>query len=99
MNEFIALLHSVLVASWHVLVEAAPWMLMGFVVAGLFRAFLPGDMIAKQYGGRRDKGYPEGLCAWRSGAFVQLRCFACSGRVEETGRGEGACRFVPYFNA
>ncbi len=56
MNEFIALLHSVLVASWHVLVEAAPWMLMGFVVAGLFRAFLPGDMIAKHMGGGGIKG-------------------------------------------
>ncbi|HCD36471.1 MAG TPA: permease [Chlorobium sp.] len=56
MNEFIAILISVFVASWHVLVEAAPWMLLGFVVAGLFRALLPGDMIAKHMGGRGIKG-------------------------------------------
>ncbi len=31
-------------------------MLLGFVVAGLFRALLPGDMIAKHMGGRGIKG-------------------------------------------
>lgn len=52
MNESVSVLMNVLGASWAVLVEAAPWMLMGFAVAGLFRAFLPGDLVSKHMGGK-----------------------------------------------
>ncbi len=41
----------VLLASWGVLLESAPYVLLGFFVAGLFKAFLPSDFITKHLGG------------------------------------------------
>ncbi len=41
----------VLTASWDVLLESAPYVLLGFFVAGLFKAFIPADFIAKHLGG------------------------------------------------
>lgn len=41
----------IIAASWSVLLDAAPWVLFGFFVAGLVKAFLPADFIAKHLGG------------------------------------------------
>ncbi len=52
MNDMVTIVFDVLEASWDVLLESAFWVLLGFFVAGLFRAFLPGDFIAKHMGGK-----------------------------------------------
>ncbi len=46
-HSFIA----VLLASWKVLMESAPFVLLGFFVAGLLKAFLPDDFVARHLGG------------------------------------------------
>ncbi|MGE4506058.1 MAG: SO_0444 family Cu/Zn efflux transporter [Desulfovibrionaceae bacterium] len=50
------LLSSVLLACWEVLLESAPWMLLGFLVAGLLKAFIPGDVVHRHLGGRGFSG-------------------------------------------
>ena len=42
---------AVLLASWNVLLESAPFVLLGFFVAGLLKAFLPDDFVARHLGG------------------------------------------------
>lgn len=42
---------NVVVESWNVLVEAGPYVLFGFFVAGLLKAFVPDSFMAKHLGG------------------------------------------------
>jgi hypothetical protein len=42
----------VLIESWRVLVEAAPYVLFGFFVAGLLKGFVPDSFMARHLGGR-----------------------------------------------
>ncbi|WP_202593877.1 SO_0444 family Cu/Zn efflux transporter [Desulfohalovibrio reitneri] len=44
------LLFEIFRQSWLVLVESAPWMLLGFLAAGLLHAFLPADFAARRLG-------------------------------------------------
>ena len=43
---------NVLVESWNVLVEAAPYVLFGFFVAGLLKGFVPDSFMARHLGGK-----------------------------------------------
>ena len=52
MNTIIDALISVLLASWNVLLESAPFVLLGFFVAGILKAFLPDDFVARHLGGK-----------------------------------------------
>lgn len=47
---------AIVMASWHVLVASAPYMLLGFFVAGLLKAFLPDTLVARHLGGRSFMG-------------------------------------------
>ncbi len=47
----IDILTNVLLESWHVLVEAGPYVLFGFFVAGLLKAFVPDSFMANHLGG------------------------------------------------
>ena len=40
----------ILLASWQLLVEAAPFVLFGFLAAGLLKAFVPEDFVARHLG-------------------------------------------------
>lgn len=51
MSDLFNALYKVLLASWGVLLESAPYVLLGFFVAGLFKAFLPGDFVTRHLGG------------------------------------------------
>ncbi len=44
------LLESILLESWNVLCLSAPYMLLGFFIAGLLKAFIPDDFIVKHLG-------------------------------------------------
>ncbi|MUM76853.1 SO_0444 family Cu/Zn efflux transporter [Pseudodesulfovibrio sp. F-1] len=46
------MLVEIVVASWHVLEESAPYVLLGFFVAGLLKAFVPDAFMARHLGGR-----------------------------------------------
>lgn len=41
-----------LLACWDILVDSSVWMLMGFFMAGLLRAFVPEDLVARHLGGK-----------------------------------------------
>ncbi|SKA88246.1 hypothetical protein SAMN02745704_02094 [Paucidesulfovibrio gracilis DSM 16080] len=47
------LIVAILAASWDVFLESAPYMLFGFLAAGMLKAFLPGDLVARHLGGSR----------------------------------------------
>jgi len=47
----IDVLLKIILESWHVLVEASPYVLFGFFVAGLLKAFVPDAFLAKHLGG------------------------------------------------
>ena len=47
MNLVVEILHE----TWSVVAEAAPWLFVGFLCAGLLKAFVPGRLIARQLGG------------------------------------------------
>lgn len=44
------IVYEVLGESWHVMVEASPYVLLGFFVAGLLKAFVPDSFMAKHLG-------------------------------------------------
>jgi len=52
MNELLIVVSKVLLASWSVLLESAPFVLLGFFIAGLLKAFVPDNFIATHLGGR-----------------------------------------------
>ena len=41
-----------LLESWNVLCEAAPFMLFGFLVAGMLKAFVPDSLLTRHLGGK-----------------------------------------------
>lgn len=41
-----------MLALWHLLVDAGVWLLVGFVIAGLFSVLVPASLVRKQLGGR-----------------------------------------------
>lgn len=43
-------LYAIFAASWHILLDAAPFMLFGFFIAGLMRAFVPSSLVARHFG-------------------------------------------------
>lgn len=40
----------ILLACWHILLEAAPYVLIGFFAAGLLKALIPDDIVARHLG-------------------------------------------------
>jgi len=50
MKVILDTLHSVLQSSWSMLLESAPFVLLGFFIAGLLRAFLPENFVAEHLG-------------------------------------------------
>jgi hypothetical protein len=65
------MIYEILIQSWIVLLESAPYMLLGFFAAGLIKAFLPDDFITRHLGaGKRGAvvkaaivGAPIPLCS------------------------------------
>jgi len=65
------LLEQILAESWNVLCLSAPYMLFGFFVAGLLKAFIPDDFVARHLGQENGKsllkaalfGVPIPLCS------------------------------------
>ncbi|TYT74277.1 permease [Desulfobotulus mexicanus] len=51
MEEEMDWMGEVIMASWNVLVASAPYMLLGFFVAGLLKAFLPDSLVSRHLGG------------------------------------------------
>lgn len=51
MTEALSVVFHILWASWSVLLDAAPWVLFGFLVAGLVKAFVPEELVQAHLGG------------------------------------------------
>lgn len=66
-----AMLADIIGGFWYFLEEAAPWLLLGFLFAGLLKAFIPSDVILRYIGGGNVKsiltatlvGIPLPLCS------------------------------------
>ncbi|UZJ42788.1 SO_0444 family Cu/Zn efflux transporter [Prosthecochloris sp. SCSIO W1101] len=83
-------IYEIVLASWGVLLESAPYVLLGFFVAGLFKAFLPHDFITKHLGG---KGASSIVKASALGVPVPLcSCgvLPAAAGLKEQGAGKGA---------
>jgi uncharacterized protein len=52
MNDSISIAYNVLLASWKVLLDSAPFVLLGFFMSGLLKAYLPDNFVAKHLSGR-----------------------------------------------
>jgi uncharacterized membrane protein YraQ (UPF0718 family) len=52
MSELLDAVRRVLEASWHMLLDMSPWLLLGFLVAGALKVLLPETWIARRLGGR-----------------------------------------------
>ncbi|NTU94070.1 MAG: SO_0444 family Cu/Zn efflux transporter [Chlorobiaceae bacterium] len=71
MQNAVNMFSTILEASWAVLLDAAPFVLLGFLVAGLLKAFMPDDFVASHLGGNGFKsilkasaiGVPIPLCS------------------------------------
>lgn len=71
MNEFASVLVSVLLRTWEFTEEAAPWLLLGFLFAGILKAFVPSELLLKYLGTGRLRsifiatfvGIPLPLCS------------------------------------
>ena len=90
MSTFFSIVYEVLSASWEVLLESSPYVLLGFFVAGLFKAFLPRDFITKHLGGN---GIPGIFKASALGVPVPLcSCgvLPAAAGLKEQGAGKGA---------
>jgi len=67
----VAFLSGIIEQSWWVLTEAAPWVLFGFLAAGVLRAFVHDDSVARHLGGNDTRsvikasliGIPLPLCS------------------------------------
>ena len=90
MNAVIDVSYEVILASWDVLLESAPYVILGFFVAGLFKALLPRDFIAKHLGGN---GISSVVKASALGVPVPLcSCgvLPAAAGLKEQGAGKGA---------
>jgi hypothetical protein len=71
MPEIMTVVSKILGASWALLLDSSPFMLLGFFVAGLLKAFMPDDFVASHLGGNGIKsifkasaiGIPIPLCS------------------------------------
>ena len=50
MTNTIDIFIQILDSAWHVLLDSSPFIIFGFIVAGLLKAFLPDDMVGKHLG-------------------------------------------------
>lgn len=74
------ILVKVILESWHVLVEAGPYVLFGFFVAGLLKGFVPDAFMARHLGGKS-------LWAIVKAAFIGVPLPLCSCGVLPTALG------------
>ncbi len=71
MSEAVTIVVRIFEASWALLLDSSPFMLAGFLVAGLLKAFMPDDFVASHLGGNGLKsifkasaiGIPIPLCS------------------------------------
>jgi uncharacterized protein len=90
MKQLIYLSTEVLQSAWEVLLDSSPYVIFGFLVAGLLKAFLPDNLVAKHLG----KGKTAGIF---KSALVGIPLPLCSCGVlpaaaglKEQGAGKGA---------
>ncbi|NTV03202.1 MAG: SO_0444 family Cu/Zn efflux transporter [Chlorobiaceae bacterium] len=90
MQDAVNLIAHILEASWAVLLDAAPFVLLGFFVAGLLKAFMPDDFIATHLGGN---GFGSILKASAIGVPIPLcSCgvLPAAAGLKKQGAGKGA---------
>lgn len=71
MQDAVTMVYNIILASWGVLLDAAPFVLLGFFVAGMLKAFMPDDFVSRHLGGNGMKsiikaaaiGVPIPLCS------------------------------------
>ena len=90
MQDVLTRIPQILDASWAVLLETAPFVLLGFFVAGLLKAFMPDDFVATHLGGN---GFGSILKASAIGVPIPLcSCgvLPAAAGLKKQGAGKGA---------
>jgi uncharacterized membrane protein YraQ (UPF0718 family) len=90
MELFFGEVYKVILAVWGILLESSPYVLLGFFVAGLLKAFLPKDFVSTHLGGNGLKsiikasamGVPIPLCS--------CGVIPAAAGLKEQGAGKGA---------
>ncbi|NTW82335.1 MAG: SO_0444 family Cu/Zn efflux transporter [Chlorobiaceae bacterium] len=90
MPDVFNIFYSVILASWNVLLDSAPFVLLGFFMSGLLKAFLPDDFVSRHLSGR-------GVGSILKGALLGVPIPLCSCGVlpaaaglKKQGAGKGA---------
>ena len=82
--------YKVIIAIWGILLESSPYVILGFFVAGLLKAFLPKDFISTHLGGN---GFKSIIKASAMGVPIPLcSCgvIPAAAGLKEQGAGKGA---------
>ena len=90
MNDYVNAIYEVILASWDVLLESAPYVLLGFFVAGLFKALLPRDFITKHLGGNRMSNIVKASALGVPVPLCSCGVLPAAAGLKEQGAGKGA---------
>ena len=83
-------IYEIVLASWGILLESAPYVLLGFFVAGLFKAFLPHDFVTKHLGGRGVSGIVKASALGVPVPLCSCGVLPAAAGLKEQGAGKGA---------
>ena len=89
MEVIVDLIIRVLYSSWGVLLESAPFILLGFFVAGLFKAFLPADFITRHLGGNGIPGIVKASALGIPVPLCSCGVLPAAAGLKEQGAGKG----------
>ncbi|MDY6824052.1 MAG: SO_0444 family Cu/Zn efflux transporter [Thermodesulfobacteriota bacterium] len=78
-----------IIESWHILSDAAPFMLFGLFVAGLLKAFLPDDLVARHLGGGNVAGVMKASALGVPIPLCSCSVLPAAAGLREQGAGKG----------
>ena len=90
---------AILTAMWDILRDAAPFMIFGFAIAGLMRAFVPADLVARHLGRGGARSVIKAAVLGAPPAAVQLQRAPGRCRTQRTGRKQRSGRLLSHRHA
>lgn len=90
MELFLGEVYKVILAVWGILLESSPYVLLGFFVAGLLKAFLPKDFISTHLGGNGLKSIVKASAMGVPIPLCSCGVIPAAAGLKEQGAGKGA---------
>lgn len=90
MKPIFDFLIQVLYSSWDVLLDSSPFIIFGFLVAGLLKAFVPNDMISRHLGGGRFSSVVKSSLVGIPLPLCSCGVLPAAAGMKEQGAGKGA---------